>query len=457
MTTGFDGSIYAYDAQNRVISATLGAATMTFTYDGLNRQVKRTRTLGDSLTTTTYSVWDGWDLIEEYQSGNDVTVRYLIGPSGVIKNLTSNNYYFQDGSGSTSHLTNSIGTVLEWYLYDLQGTPLFLDPNGNGLSDSAFGVRNLFTGQQWYTDIGLYDLRNRFYSPDIGRFLQPDPIGFRGDQTNLYRYGGNNPVTGRDPFGLGSGTPPTAAELGNEYTYEEVVVFGAEVPDYSGTGAPGGGGSAGGGGSGEGGGPGGRGRHGRFFQGIELPGGDFLDTLPQDSILNNGQQEIVRAPAPGESYYPPGVFPPGYVAPVFQFVTSGSSRDPFLEWLFTDSRGNSGAWLEKHVSRSINVNRNVGGGSLDFSSSGVYLGGGVGLGAGNEYSATVNLNFGTQPQGLYTELGGAYGTPFVYRFSFGWAPDTGLYGSIGFGLGYAKTGGLTLPGYGGYIYQPWRD
>ena len=63
-------------------------------------------------------------------------------------------------------------------------------------------MRHLFTGQQWYQDIGLYDLRNRFYSPDLGRFLQPDPIGFRGGN-NLYRYCGNNPVTGWDPFGLG--------------------------------------------------------------------------------------------------------------------------------------------------------------------------------------------------------------------------------------------------------------
>ena len=67
---------------------------------------------------------------------------------------------------------------------------------------SAFGVRHLFTGQQWYQEVGLYDLRNRFYSPDLGRFLQPDPIGFKGDRTNLYRYCGNNPVTRWDPFGL---------------------------------------------------------------------------------------------------------------------------------------------------------------------------------------------------------------------------------------------------------------
>jgi RHS repeat-associated protein len=71
-----------------------------------------------------------------------------------------------------------------------------------GNTQSAFGVRHLFTGQQWYSELGLYDLRNRFYSPDIGRFLQPDPIGFEGDATNLYRYVGNNPVKWSDPSGL---------------------------------------------------------------------------------------------------------------------------------------------------------------------------------------------------------------------------------------------------------------
>jgi RHS repeat-associated protein len=96
------------------------------------------------------------------------------------------------------------------------------------INASAFAVRHLFTGQQWYQDVGLYDLRNRFYSPDLGRFLQPDPIGFRGGN-NLYRYCGNNPVTRWDPFGLETqnlkmdGNGPGA-------TAEPVVVTGSEIP-----------------------------------------------------------------------------------------------------------------------------------------------------------------------------------------------------------------------------------
>jgi RHS repeat-associated protein len=200
LTSGVDGSTYTYDAQNRLLSASKSGVTMTFKYDGLNRQVSRTVNGGPP----TYSVWDGWDLVQEYHmSGNTVVedASYLYGVTGLVKNLKTNNYYYQDGSGSTSHLANSSGTLLEWYRYDLQGAPVFYDTNNNQLSTSNYSVRHLFTGQQWYKEVGLYDLRNRFYSPDIGRLLQPDPIGFNGDPTNLYRYVGNNPVTNSDPTG----------------------------------------------------------------------------------------------------------------------------------------------------------------------------------------------------------------------------------------------------------------
>ena len=39
-------------------------------------------------------------------------------------------------------------------------------------------------------------------SPDLGRFLQPDPIGFKGDASNLYRYVGNDWANRTDPTGL---------------------------------------------------------------------------------------------------------------------------------------------------------------------------------------------------------------------------------------------------------------
>jgi RHS repeat-associated protein len=198
MTTGVDGSSYVYDAQNRLLSATKAGTAETFTYDGLNRQVSRQ--IGTA--PPTYNVYDGWNLIGEYAYGaTSLSVAYLSGAGGLVKNLTTNNYYYQDASGSTSHLADNTGHLIEWYRYDLQGTPFFYNSSNVQIPASASGIRHLFTSQQWYSEVGLYDLRNRFYSPDIGRFLQADPIGFRGDPTNLYRYVGNNPTNFADPNG----------------------------------------------------------------------------------------------------------------------------------------------------------------------------------------------------------------------------------------------------------------
>jgi len=215
-----------YDAQNRLLSAgKAGGQIMYFKYDGLNRQVSRTVN-----GTTTYNVWDGWDLIEEYPAGGAPTAYYLYGADGLILDTqaenTDINWYYHDGSGSTSHIADSYGNLKEWYRYDLQGTPFIYAPNNTTRTASALKVSHLFTGQQWYKDIGLYDLRNRFYSPDIGRLLQPDPIGFQGGN-NLYRYCGNNPVTRLDPFGL---QYPTSEEGHDIPTYEHQYVDAPPLP-----------------------------------------------------------------------------------------------------------------------------------------------------------------------------------------------------------------------------------
>jgi RHS repeat-associated protein len=60
----------------------------------------------------------------------------------------------------------------------------------------------LFTGREWLGQAGIYDYRNRVYSPQIGRFLQTDPIRFAAGDVNIYRYVFNNAVNWGDPYGL---------------------------------------------------------------------------------------------------------------------------------------------------------------------------------------------------------------------------------------------------------------
>lgn len=116
--------------------------------------------------------------------------------------MVSNIYYYQDSLGSTSHIASASGALLEYYKYDLYGKPTYWNANNTQLSTSNYSVRDLFTGQRWVAEIGLYDDRNRYMSPDLGRFLQPDPIGFKGDGSNLYRYCGNDWANRTDPMGL---------------------------------------------------------------------------------------------------------------------------------------------------------------------------------------------------------------------------------------------------------------
>jgi RHS repeat-associated protein len=81
---------------------------------------------------------------------------------------------------------------LRRYSYDVFGEPNRVSGVGNSY---------MFTGRNYDSETGLYYYRARYYSPRIGRFLQPDPWGFV-DGLNLYEYVRNNPVNFLDPLGL---------------------------------------------------------------------------------------------------------------------------------------------------------------------------------------------------------------------------------------------------------------
>ncbi|MDD3841064.1 MAG: RHS repeat-associated core domain-containing protein [Clostridia bacterium] len=71
----------------------------------------------------------------------------------------------------------------------------------SGFPDNSYGTEFLFTGRRLDSETGLYYYRNRYYNPNLGRFIQQDPLG-PIDGPNVYTYVNNNPVNLIDPLGL---------------------------------------------------------------------------------------------------------------------------------------------------------------------------------------------------------------------------------------------------------------
>jgi RHS repeat-associated protein len=93
-----------------------------------------------------------------------------------------------------------------------------------------------FQGQYLDRETGLHYNTFRFYDPDVGRFINQDPIGLRGG-VNLYQYAAN-PVSWIDPWGLtGFFTPSTfTAPSGSSHTvYQQAIDWNLPVNTRSGT------------------------------------------------------------------------------------------------------------------------------------------------------------------------------------------------------------------------------
>ncbi len=83
-----------------------------------------------------------------------------------------------------------------------QGEPFGNDePNNNPSGAGAFDFPLRFPGQYFDRETNLAYNWMRDYDSKIGRYVEADPIGLRGD-SNVYAYVGSNPMSRIDPQGL---------------------------------------------------------------------------------------------------------------------------------------------------------------------------------------------------------------------------------------------------------------
>ncbi len=206
---------YAYDAENRLVSARgtgpEGRFEARYHYDALGRRTRKIVTTAHGTTNTRF-LWQGYRLLQE-QQGSGPCSTYIYDPNEAWSPLARVDHLHDQSSGE-----------IYWFSTDLNGAPLEVtDERGavrwSGQYGSFGEVRHQsegfsrlmnrtamahqplrYAGQYADGETGLHYNLFRYYDPQVGRFIVQDPIGLNGGW-NLYQYA-PNPLGWIDPLGL---------------------------------------------------------------------------------------------------------------------------------------------------------------------------------------------------------------------------------------------------------------
>ncbi len=195
---------YQYDDQGRLAEVRGGRKTVRYHYDGEGYRVARE--IDGSVTRYVHDRSSSLpQVIVDYDGRGRLQQRYLLGTSRVGQTGSDGRelYFLEDHLGSTRAVADGEGRVVARYDYSPFGAPR--------LREGSDVTRFLFTGEEWDPDSRLLYLRARYYDPEVGRFLTPDPADGRPDNPqsyNLYAYAVNDPVNRGDPTGMQPWPPP---------------------------------------------------------------------------------------------------------------------------------------------------------------------------------------------------------------------------------------------------------
>ena len=187
---------YRYDCQHRLIGIKKpNGQTASYRYDPFGRRISKTV---DGITTEFF--WQGDTLIAEHHADRHRsylyepnTFRPLVLLEGFGPKETETFHYQLDHLGTPRELTASDGKIVWSAHYRAYGEITRLDI---GKVDNPLR----FQGQYFDEESGLHYNRHRYYNPDNGRYLTPDPVKLAGG-INAYQYV-TNPTGWVDPLGL---------------------------------------------------------------------------------------------------------------------------------------------------------------------------------------------------------------------------------------------------------------
>jgi len=192
-----------WDAENRLIEATVAGTTVAYSYDHRARLISRS--IGSA---TTYYLYDGWNRIEEF-IGTTLGKTFLWGldlsgtrqGSGGVDGLLAVynggelSFPTYDGNGNISEYLAMGGGEVAHFEYDPFGN-MTVDSEGNS---SEFPYRFSTKPQDDVT--GLYYYGYRYYDSVTGGWISRDPIGEIGGM-NLRGFVSNDAVNFVDVLGL---------------------------------------------------------------------------------------------------------------------------------------------------------------------------------------------------------------------------------------------------------------
>jgi RHS repeat-associated protein len=186
---------FEWDGANRLVAINYTGFTTRseFTYDGLNRVAKIVEKTGATINSTRKFIWCGQEKCEFRDASNAITQRNYA--QGQYVGTTAY-FYTRDHLGSIREMFTGGGTAVARYDYDPYGRSTTV----LGTTPTDFNFTGLYRHPKSSLDLATY----RAYDPDLGRWLNRDPLrsAERREGPNLYAYSRNDAVNRVDVDGL---------------------------------------------------------------------------------------------------------------------------------------------------------------------------------------------------------------------------------------------------------------